>query len=167
MSAEETLVFVRFEWRPLFDELMLALTSCADSCDSAIVDAIRKMSVSWAQWESIVLHVLSQTEESPEERHKRGVELVVEHAWFIISAVDMSGNRLFDEGYMTITLHNTVHLPYYELIWGRLYHHWCFKWERFAGVLTDMLVNWNHAPSGSMGMFIARRLSLRAAAWLW
>ena len=167
MSAEETLVFVRLGWRSMFDELMMALTDSEVGGSSAMVDAIRKISISWAQWESIVLHVLSQEEQSPERRHKRGVELVVEHAWYIITAVDMSGNKLFDEGYMTITLHNTLHLPYFELTWGRLYHHWCFKWERFAGVLTDMLVNWNHAPSGSMGMFIAQRLSLRAAAWLW
>ena len=75
-----------------------------------MVDAIRKISISWAHWESIVLHVLSQEEQSPERRHRRGVDLVVEHAWYIITAVDMSGNKLFDGGYMTITLHNTLHL---------------------------------------------------------
>jgi hypothetical protein len=75
----------------------------------------------------------------------------------------VGGKRAFSLGFLGYTAHCTTHLHWFVQWWGALWEVWCFKCERVASELTQMLTGWG---GGGAAEFLARRLALKRASML-
>jgi hypothetical protein len=74
----------------------------------------------------------------------------------------VNGVRAFSLAFLGYTAHSTTHLHMFVVWWGSLWELWCFKFERVASELTQMLTGWG--TRGGAAEFLARRLALKRAS---
>ena len=74
----------------------------------------------------------------------------------------IGGVRAFSLGFLGYTAHSTTHMHMFVQWWGALWELWCFKCERVASELTQMLTGWS--TRGGAAEFLARRLALKRAS---
>ena len=164
-SAEECLVWLRLEWRHVFN--CLAEHSLVHM--GKVPSIVQAVGVLWEKLEVLVLALLD----------RRGVQCELDEVQEMAVAViehlkncqafgwkknEESSTRkcVFSHAYVTLTVHNLCHIAKYIQSWGNVFESWCFVFERLAGVYTHMVSAWNH--KGTLGEYMARRFTMRDAA---
>ena len=80
-----------------------------------------------------------------------------------VEGAKAGGVSAFSHGYRTFTSHLLQHLAKYCEEWGDAYEWWCFVFERFAGVLTKKLRDFN--KNTGVDAHLGKCLSMEAAIW--
>jgi hypothetical protein len=154
-SAEECLIFLRLEWRWFLQQFR-------DSWDLAgveVPEVFQVLEKAWVLLENLLLPLLD----------RRGCQLTpleVKHTAYAyvlhLAKATVGGQQAFCIALQTYTLHSVLHL-WQHLVWtGNAFEMWCFKYERMAAELTQLLAGWN--GRGEPGGFIARKMALKHAS---
>jgi hypothetical protein len=154
-SAEECLIFLRLEWRWFMQQFR-------DSWELAglpIPAVFQVLEDAWTLLEKLFVPLLDR-------RGCQQTPLQVKHNAYAyvlhLAKATTSGQQAFCLGLHTYTLHSTLHLWQHLEWWGNSFEMWCFKYERMASELTQMLTGWN--GRGEPGGFIARKMALKQAS---
>ena len=155
-TAEECLVWVRIVWQHVFLELKLSRAEDVDEATLKEINAFQQM------WELIgdLYSALNHTNGMQGEP-ERVVEIAVSLVHFI-DAGSIGGVDIFNNAFMTYTVHQLLHLVQYTLWWGNLWEHWCFVYERTAGLYTRLLRGWNHRNEAGACAWLQDRVHLKS-----
>ena len=158
-SAEECLIWVRFVWRLLFAELRLSHTSTG-AVVPPLLDAVQHL---WELLESALLPLLDQRGLDPQKigEVREGFVMLL-HG---MQETRLNGEPVLSLMYMTQTFHSLLHLPSFVEWWGNLTEHWCFVFERMAGLMTTTLRGYNHRGRHTgVGAWLSNRMMLSAVS---
>jgi hypothetical protein len=151
-TAEECLIWLRLQWRFFLQQFIDMYLD-----RGLVVPEILLVLVT--AWELLAAVLLPYMD-------RRGVVVPVDE--LKMNAVKyqahmrdakVGGKRAFSLGFLGYTAHSTIHLHKYVQWWGALWELWCFKFERVASELTQMLTGWS--TQGGAAEFLARRLALK------
>jgi hypothetical protein len=154
-TAEECLIWLRLQWRFFLQQFIDMYVDRGLVVPEVLVVLVRA-------WELLADLLLPHMD-------RRGVvvpvkelaERSVKYQCHMREAT-IGGVRAFSLGFLGYTAHSTTHLHKFVQWWGALWELWCFKCERVASELTQMLTGWN--THGGAAEFLARRISLKRAS---
>jgi hypothetical protein len=154
-SAEECLIFLRLEWRWFLQQFR-------DSWDLAgveVPEVFQVLEAAWIHLENLFLPLLDRRGcQQSATQVKHNAYAYVLH----LAKATIDGRQAFCIALHTYTLHSVLHLWQHLLWWGNPFEMWCFKYERMAAELTQLLAGWN--GRGEAGGFIARKMALKHAS---
>ena len=162
-SAEEMLIWIRLEWRHIFN---VAQSMQMDEHEDALLSQVHK---AWVLLEDFVLSVLDRRglQCTTAELGEKAV-VYIHHLKTAQVHWPQGKGRAYEDvfvvshAYITITVHMLLHLGTFTQAWGNLWETWCFVFERMAGVYTHICVGWNF--SNALGDHLNRRMTIRAAS---
>ena len=151
-SVEEQIQFLRFEWRAVW-------TDMEHVWGGPLPEGMQRLGQAWWLLERAMLQFLDRrgVDDTDVARQK-----CVGYIMYVRDAKMQDGTALFAQGFMTYSVHCLCHLGTQYDNWGRLTESWNFVNERYAGILTAMVVHWCH--KGSLGSYLCPRVSMRMAA---
>ena len=121
-----------------------------------LLDALQHI---WSLFEAAVLPLLDRRGVDPNllpELRDSVVQFL--HA---VKETRINGRRVLSLLHVTQTFHALLHLPNFVMWWGNLWEHWCFVFERIAGVVTTALRGYNHrAKATGVGAWLCNRLMI-------
>ena len=150
-SVEECLVFLRLQWRFFIQQFY-------DLTPGKQPELLTCVARAWELLEAALLPYLNRGG-NPKTDDQLMASASAYQAHLVGAKLD--GRRVFSLSYMTTTVHKLSHLHKFLLWWGNLTEHWCFKQERMAGEMTQMLTGWTH---GEAAAYISNRLELKRAS---
>ena len=154
-SAEECLIFLRLEWRWLLQQFR----DMWDAAGVDVPDVFEVLQTAWVYLEELLLPLLDRRGcQIPPEAVKLNAFQYMLH----LATIKTDGRQAFCLALQTYTLHSSMHLWKFMGWWGNLFELWCFKFERMASELTQLLTGWN--GRGEPGSYIARRMALQHAS---
>lgn len=154
-SAEECLIFLRLVWRWFLQQFR----DTWDLSGVQVPEVFEVLQAAWIHLEALLLPLLDRRgcQLSPLQV-KRNAYAYVLH----LAKATVGGQQAFSLALQTYTLHSTIHLWQHLKWWGNSFEMWCFKYERMAAELTQLLAGWN--GRGEPGSFIARKMALKHAS---
>jgi hypothetical protein len=154
-SAEECLIFLRLEWRWFLQQFR----DSWELSSMEVPEVFEVLQTAWANLEKLFLPLLDRRgcQISPLEVKQNAYGYVLH-----LAKETIGGKQGFSLALQTYTLHSVIHLWQHLIWWGNSFEMWCFKYERMAAELTQLLRGWN--GRGEPGSFIARKMALKHAS---
>ena len=130
--AEECLVWLRVGWPHFFQELLEYVRSWPESLIRT--ELLLEIDIFKTLWEHMSkLYAPLSNINGMAEEPVDVIELAVNFVDFVANST-LYDKPFFSDGYSSYTLHAVLHVVSYVLWWGNLTEHWCFLYERCAGV---------------------------------
>jgi hypothetical protein len=163
-TAEECLVWIRVTWPHFFQELRAYVRSSVPSLHKQdLLDELAMFQTLWQHMSDVYasLSHLDGMQGSPAAVREQCVNLVD----FVANST-LKGRPFLGDAYCTYTLHVMLHLVQYVLWWGNLPEHWCFLYERCAGVFTRLLRGYNHSSDKGASSWLMDRTHIKLVSSL-